>query len=308
MHIPATLKKIGKKPFRPLWAGVSVRIEHRLQPIESRLEPIERRLAALESRLAALESRLAPLEKGWHQHVPSLLNAVSTVAAFGHELASLLKSADEANKNIEDLGNRIELIRKEIMFEFTYGERKPTSVHAAPARIISLGKVSERQAQGIKLNLGCGHIPLEDYINIDQRELPGVDIVADVGKVPFETESVHEIFSAHVLEHFPQERLRRLLSYWYSLLTPQGMFRAVVPDGEAMLAGVAEGSYPLEQFREVLFGAQEYDDDFHFNLLTPDSMTRLLSEAGFKKIEVPVKARRNGNCFEFEIRAIRGTA
>jgi len=86
---------------------------------------------------------------------------------------------------------------------------------------------------------------------------------------------------------------------------PGGAFRAVVPDGEAMLAGVAGGNYSFSDFREVLFGAQDYDGDFHFNLFTPDSLCGLLEEAGFKDIRVNARARPNGKCFEFEISAVK---
>jgi hypothetical protein len=77
--------------------------------------------------------------------------------------------------------------------------------------------------------------------------------------------------------------------------------RAVTPDGAAMLSGVADGSYSFADFREVLFGGQDYEGDFHFNLLTPDSLRQLAEEAGFEAVEVPVQGRRNGQCFEFEL-------
>src|SRR6185295_12443783 len=157
---------------------------------------------------------------------------------------------------------------------------------------------------GLRLNLGCGHIPLPGYVNVDQRALPHVDIVAEAGDVPIETGKVQEIFSAHLLEHFPQEELRRrLLPYWHSLLEPGGTFHAVVPDGEAMFAGLAVGTYPFEDFREVLFGGQDYEGDFHYNLFTPKSLSSLLAETGFSKVRVVERGRRNGKCFQFEILA-----
>ena len=138
------------------------------------------------------------------------------------------------------------------------------------------------------------------------RELPGVDVVAEVGDLPFAAGRVDAIASAHLLEHFPQETLRRrLLPYWFNLLRPGGSFRAVTPDAAAMLAGAGAGTYAFEEFREVVFGAQDYPGDYHYNLLTPDSLRGLLAEAGFQDIEVPVAGRRNGKCFEFEITARR---
>jgi predicted SAM-dependent methyltransferase len=292
----------------------------RLVPwMEIRLgRPHERLLAIEANQIPVLERRLTQIEAGLRQHLPSLLNAVSSVAAFGYELSAMRREiaalqSDAASKqqNIGELWHRLEFVRKEIMYEMTYSATdRPgddnTVASVRPPQIVAGDKVAAARKSGIKVNLGCGHIPLANYINVDQRNLPDVDIVADVGNLPFDQESVQEISSAHLLEHFPQERLRRLLPYWRSLLATQGVFRAIVPDGEAMLSGIANGTYPFEQFREVLFGAQEYNGDFHFNLMTPDSLAELLGEAGFKEIKVPVRARRNGNCFEFEISAARG--
>jgi len=72
-----------------------------------------------------------------------------------------------------------------------------------------------------------------------------------------------------------------------------------------MLAGASAGTYDFDDFREVVFGSQDYAGDYHFNLFTPDSMHRMLQEAGFADIEIPVAGRRNGKCFEFEISARR---
>lgn len=275
MRITKTVKTLIKRALRPL------------RPVRAlMLRPVELRLTAVEASVSAIEARLSAIEAGWRQHLPALLNAVSGVGAVGFELSAVWK--------------RIEFVRKEMLYEFKYS---PNSSQPRPARIVSPEKLERARSTGLRVNLGCGHLPLEDYLNVDQRELPGVDIVADAGALPFEASSVQEIFSAHVLEHFPQQYLRKLLPYWCGLLAPKGTFRAVVPDGEAMLAGIANGSYQFEHFREVLFGAQEYDGDFHFNLLTPDSLTELLKEAGFDEIAVPVRGRKNDICFEFEISA-----
>jgi hypothetical protein len=72
-----------------------------------------------------------------------------------------------------------------------------------------------------------------------------------------------------------------------------------------MLTAVATAAYPFEDFREVLFGSQDYDGDFHYNLFTPDSLCRLLQSAGYQDVKVPVRGRRNGKCYEFEVAALK---
>ena len=262
--------------------------------------------------------RIDAVNNSWHEHMPAFLNAMTTVGAFGQEmskqrqdLANQRAALDQHGDSFRELWERLEFVRREIFYEmkFASGPREQSTGPTA-TRILNQEKVENaRQSGNLRVNIGCGHVPIDGYVNVDMRDLPGVDVVADVGDLPFETGSVDEVFSSHVLEHFPEEQLRRaLLPHWHNVLAPGGKLRAIVPDGEAMLAQYAEGNYPFEEFREVLFGAQEYEGDFHFNLLTPDSLRKLLTEAGFSNIEVPAKGRRNGKCYEFEIVAERQAA
>lgn len=205
---------------------------------------------------------------------------------------------------------RVEFVRRELMFELRYGggsagAPSARTSHTLEPRILAADKISAaREAKEMRVNLGCGHITAPGYINVDMRNLPGVDVVAEVGNLPFEPDSLDEISSTHLLEHFPQEELRRrLLPYWRGLLKPRGLFRAVTPDGAAMLTHAADGSYAFSDFREVLFGSQDYEGDFHFNLLTPHSLRELVQDAGFVDVDIPAQGRRNGQCFEFELTA-----
>jgi hypothetical protein len=318
---------------RPFWLVIWRPIEARIRNLEAN-HTLAARIGNLEAnhtweaRIGALESH----DETWRQHVPAFLNAVSTVGAFGHELLRYRKESlaglaaldsqliavrtqlDEmptGSQDISELAARIEFVRREILFEMKYAGPDSLGKPTAPPpslqpRVISADKLAVLRQSGLRINLGCGHIPLDGYLNIDMRALPGVDIIAEAGNVPFEPGAVKEVHSAHLLEHFPQEELRRrLLPYWLSLLAPGGAFRAIVPDGKAMLAHFAAGDYPFDEFREVLFGAQDYNGDFHFNMFLPQSLQALLEEAGFVDIQVPVEGRRNGLCYEFEINAQR---
>jgi predicted SAM-dependent methyltransferase len=206
--------------------------------------------------------------------------------------------------SIQYLSGRVEFVRRELMFELHSNAPNGGGSLEVATKILAPEKLETARNQQIKLNLGCGHIPLDGYLNVDQRELPGVDIVAETQTLPFEKEEVHEIFSAHFLEHFPQEQLcRELLPYFFDLLKPGGRFHAVVPDARAMIQEYTNGQLPYEDFREVMYGTQEYSGNFHYNMFTPDSLTQLLESAGFDKVSIVESGRKNGQCFEFEVTA-----
>jgi hypothetical protein len=239
-------------------------------------------------RWTGLSSRLTRLEAGWHRHIPAILNATASVAAFGHEILRMRK----------DLERQIAALRQEV-------DRLASRARLEP-RILAPDKVAAALMAGPRLNLGYGGTALAGYLNIDRRAAPDVDILADAGDLPFDPASVHEVFSAHLPEQVPEAELRgRLLPYWLSLLAPGGTFRAVLSDGEAMLAGATHGSYSFEELRAGLFGAPGEGAPARCNLFTPETFSRLIREAGFVEIEVAARGRRTGHGLDFEISAIR---
>jgi predicted SAM-dependent methyltransferase/tetratricopeptide (TPR) repeat protein len=333
-HIPALVNAVGTvgafghrlaqlgkelQALRGDLAGQAERHQDEMQTIRADLSAQAERHKAEIQRLQAGSDQLGELASGQArlgQEVQALRDgSTATIRSIQErteiidcEVKKLADIAGRHGREFSDLWHRLEYIRSEILYEMRYGLNANHGRAIVP-RLLKPEKIEAARRTGkLRLNLGCGHIALDDFINIDRRDLPGVDIVAEAGELPFEESSIHEIYSAHMLEHFPQEELRRrLLPYWISLLRPGGRFRAVVPDGEAMLANLAARTYPFEHFREVLFGAQDYEGDFHYNLLTPDSLSALLREAGLVNLEILARGRANGHCFEFEITAERPT-
>ncbi len=251
-------------------------------------------LNATESRIAACEVRLG-----------SIIASAPGDLSVNLEPRILDSEAriGRSERMLEYLVNRLEFVRREVLYEFRHGPGKdPGRNLSINPHIVDGQKFTRHVELGLRLNIGCGHIPMEGYINLDRRELPGVDIVCEAEDIPVEIGTVEEIRSSHLLEHFPQEQLvRTLLPYWVSLLRPGGRFVVIVPDGEAMICASAAGSYPFKEFREVFFGAQDYDGDFHYNMFTSSSLTEILEAAGLISVEVSASGRRNGACFEMEL-------
>jgi predicted SAM-dependent methyltransferase len=54
----------------------------------------------------------------------------------------------------------------------------------------------------MKLNIGCGFLKMDGYVNIDNQSLCKPDILADLSKTwPWEDDTVDEIYAHHVMEH-----------------------------------------------------------------------------------------------------------
>ena len=70
----------------------------------------------------------------------------------------------------------------------------------------------------MKLNLGCNDFKLKGFINIDIDPRVNPDVVADVCKLPYEDNSVEEIYAGHVLEHIPM--YIDALKEWHRVLQP----------------------------------------------------------------------------------------
>jgi hypothetical protein len=255
-----------------------------------------------------LDQRIRVVMDGYGEvarHLPVLLNHASSFAAAERENKRARVALEQ---QLADMERRLEFVRREILFEMRRdGDRQVApqvgTQGTVEPRVVNHAKL-RAAGDDIRLNLGCGHIPLEGYLNVDARELEGVDIVADVRSLPFDADSLSCIHSAHLLEHFPSEELKRsLLPYWYSRLRPGGEFTAILPDSETMLAEYAAGNFPFEELRRVTYGEQEYEGNFHFNMFSQESVCAYLRDAGFVDVSMVATARRNGLCYEMEVTA-----
>jgi predicted SAM-dependent methyltransferase len=306
-------KQLAKQLVRPF-----------LRPLLARIAYLHERIEALEQ---ATSGRMAELERNQlmtEKTLNELLDALTVQNALARETRreqvrierEQVRMEEERTANLREtwqtqagfaeaiarIEQRLEFIRREIMVEVRYGEQSPGAVPAEDPQILNPAKLESRP---IRINLGSGHLVMDEYVNVDGRPLPGIDVVAEVGNLPFERSSLDEIRSSHLLEHFPPPQLTKLLSYWHDLLRPGGLFVAVVPDAESMIRTFVAGDTSWDDLKEVTYGAQEYAGDFHFTMFSQSDLIAALRGAGFVDAKVLEAGRRNGACLEMEVAAYK---
>ncbi len=307
------LKRAAKKTMRPFTSRLFAWTDQRdAERLAAHAAGIEARLAAQDAHIARFDGDLAAFSR----YLPTVINTIASQNASArdyerrfhqdHEdLQSLKATIHTLSDGLVYLERRNEFIRQEVLFEQRYGSRPSGQQETVHTEVLDKEKLEEMKDE-IRLNIGAGHIPMEGYLNVDFRPLPDIDIVADIKDLPFDPEEVTEIFSSHVLEHFPVEELRRsVLPTWVSLLKDGGTFVAVVPDIASMVKEVAADRMPFEQFIGVVYGGQEYEGDFHFAGYSQESLVQLLEEAGLSEVKVREFGRPNGDCLEMEVEGTR---
>jgi ubiquinone/menaquinone biosynthesis C-methylase UbiE len=107
----------------------------------------------------------------------------------------------------------------------------------------------------LRLNLGSGNEPLADWVNVDQRSVPQVDVIADVRSLPFPDSSASQILASSLLEHFDDPY--QVLDEIHRVLRADGHFTMRVPCPWAQ-SGLLDKTHvflaDLKLWRQILGG------------------------------------------------------
>jgi hypothetical protein len=277
---------------------------------------LHQRLDDAAERARAAEIRLDALEHGQREQLAYLSQRLAELEArFGSErallrgaLAGVMDAIGPVTGRLDAAETRAEFIRDELFAEVQRLAVTPRLL-SSESRQAATGLSEEGPAWTpppgpVRLNLGCGPIAVEGYVNVDSRPLPTVDLVADVCSLPVKDGSVEEVRAAHLLEHFTDTEIREVvLPEWSRVLERGGQLTIIAPDSDAMARAYAAGAMPFEDLKLVTFGGREYEGNAHFTMFSPESIVPLLEMAGFTGVDVAAAARPNGACLEFEVHA-----
>jgi predicted SAM-dependent methyltransferase len=162
----------------------------------------------------------------------------------------------------------------------------------------------------MKLNLGCGPLPLHDqhyqvmqnpdewtlvdeYITHPRIVKWNAEILQEV-----DNETCETIYASHLLEHISHRRVPKVLQVWYDKLKKGGTLIINVPDiawvakqinkyeqGQ-ILTGVFDSFEGERGLQVIVYGSHEHEGEYHKAMFTKRSITELLTKIGFKDIVV----------------------
>lgn len=133
----------------------------------------------------------------------------------------------------------------------------------------------------IKLNIGAGDTDLPGFTPIDIQT--GTDAS---GRLPYDDNSVDEVYASHVLEHIHHQKTEATLREWLRVLKPGGLMRIAVPDHTEILIQTANGVMPPEVYNAFVYGSIEDPSrhDRHQAVFTSDSLGFLFKKLGMTDV------------------------
>jgi predicted SAM-dependent methyltransferase len=167
---------------------------------------------------------------------------------------------------------------------------------ALPAGADTLGHLRAaglwRDGQPLRLHLGCGAQHFDGYVNIEQppSEPPTTevkaDVYADVTRLDFPPDSVDEVRSHHLFEHFSRTTALAMLLRWHRWLKVGGRLRVETPDlvgSAATLVSTAPWSTKMAVVRH-LAGDQAAWWGYHVDHWFAERFQKTLTRLGFHDV------------------------
>jgi GT2 family glycosyltransferase len=150
--------------------------------------------------------------------------------------------------------------------------------------------IGRENTDGLRLNLGCGKFHLTGFVNIDQLDRVQPEVKSDIFHLPYDSETVDEIYAGHLLEHLSSADGMKALYYWHSLLRVGGTISISVPDYDYLARDFVK-TPTADKLREMndLYIYSECQESPHLYMYNGPLLKQVMAEAGFVDLkQMPV--------------------
>jgi len=144
----------------------------------------------------------------------------------------------------------------------------------------------------LKLNIGCGSVYLEGWVNID-IESETADLIHDMrNPLPYHDNSIDFIYNEHFIEHLSVDEGVGVMKEFHRVLKPRGVLRIATPDLRRVLFRYfffwRRQEWIRKWHRELETRAEMINKSFysweHRYLYDTEELKRRLEEAGFTRL------------------------
>ncbi len=150
----------------------------------------------------------------------------------------------------------------------------------------------------IKLNIGSNNVLLDDWVNMDILDIPGVIKYDARGTIPYDDNSVDFIFSEHFIEHLNESEANYFFSECYRVLRPDSVMRTATFNINDIMKICLDwdkhkNSYSNGIFKDKgaidFFNLAVYEGNLHHYMYDHKEMIRIIKRAGFTKFNTPLR-------------------
>lgn len=154
----------------------------------------------------------------------------------------------------------------------------------------------------INLNLASGNWKPEGWFSVDLRPRDGVSLVMDLS-APFslKSDSVHNIFCSHFLEHLSLKDGENFLLECHRILVPGGRIRISVPDFKLLVTQYLNNMWNVEDEiplndrsilqslnQELFYPYVDPPEKSHNAQYDVELLYKVMTEVGFRNVEKSV--------------------
>ncbi|NDV61639.1 methyltransferase domain-containing protein [Puniceicoccales bacterium CK1056] len=163
-----------------------------------------------------------------------------------------------------------------------------------------------KQSTSPKLHIGCGHHPLDSWLNTDMHLASKNSFYLNATRrFPYPDNAFDYIFSEHLIEHLSYSQGRVMLDECFRVLRPGGVIRTATPDlafvigtyfaepdelTKAYLDHQHKSSMPWAPADDPVYYINNFVRDWgHQFIYDRESLSRSLADSGFIEVrELPV--------------------